>query len=63
VGISRTRIEFVLLVGPSSNQRGCEGSRHEAGHKKQGNHSFWKCILFAVQGVHVWALEPVRAWE
>ena len=62
IEISGEWIVFVLLVGPSSNQRGCEGSRHEAGHKKQGNHSFWKCILFGVQGVHVWALEPVRTW-
>ena len=56
------QIFFVLLISPSSNQRGCEGSRHKTGHKKQGNHSLRKCVLFVVQGVHVGALEPVRTW-
>ena len=53
------QVKYVLYVRPDTDKRRKDSSTYKARHKKDGNESFGEVVLFAIEGIHVWALEPI----
>lgn len=51
-----------LLICPNADQRCGQSGRHESCHEQQGDETFGEGVLLLVQGVDVWALQPVRTY-